>query len=41
MVNGRNRHFARLGYKTLIVWESELKNKTALKMKIAAFMEAR
>lgn len=33
----RIRHFARYGFRTLIVWESELKNRKQLKKKLLSF----
>jgi len=39
--NQRIRHFAKYGYKTLIVWERELKNIPKLKRKLKVFHEIR
>ena len=33
----RRRHFEQYGYKTLIIWENELKKKDSLKKKIYEF----
>jgi len=33
----RQKHFAKYGYKTLVVWEHELQNTKQLKAKIKAF----
>jgi len=36
----RTDHFAKYGYKTLIIWESELKDMEAVRFKIQSFLES-